>query len=176
MKSRRNVTQSVESLKSNDVEGGTRGKKSKRETSKTDENRKLCSWTDATIKLSLIFDSFHRWWTIPLIQNLFSFQGGHVITPLPGATPMRPGAAVSLSFNVLLGWFKNFKCVVGFLCCWGCRFHDAKAVSTTKKKWKLAIKEVLVSDVFNIYSSSELFARNATSLKPNFYKSLEVRW
>lgn len=71
---------------------------------------------------------------------------------------MRPGAAVSLScIVVLLGLFEDFKCVLGFLCSWDCRFDDAKAVSTTEKEMKVS----LMSDVCNIYSSSKLFARNA---------------
>ena len=30
------------------------------------------------------------------------FQGGHVITPLPGATPTKPGSAVSLFIFIFL--------------------------------------------------------------------------
>jgi len=30
-----------------------------------------------------------------ILFDLLLFQGGHVITPLPGATPTKPGSAVS---------------------------------------------------------------------------------
>lgn len=32
---------------------------------------------------------------LPEIKVAFCFQGGHVLTPLPAATPMKPGSAVS---------------------------------------------------------------------------------
>lgn len=47
--------------------------------------------------------------------------GGHVITPLPGATPMKPGSAVSSPFlKIILKKKNNFKfifLVVSILWC-----------------------------------------------------------
>jgi len=45
------------------------------------------------------------------------FQGGHVITPLPGATPTKPGSAVSRTLQVIISGVCQLCCVQSYIIC-----------------------------------------------------------
>lgn len=44
---------------------------------------------------------------ISISHCFVAFQGGHVLTPLPAATPMKPGSAVSTNYNTKKPHLKN---------------------------------------------------------------------
>ena len=52
-----------------------------------------------------------------LTECFFAFQGGHVITPLPGATPTKPGSAVSRTLQVIISGVCQLCCVQIYIIC-----------------------------------------------------------